>query len=1029
MKENRLDVTVDNLPVKALVDSRDSSSVVSEKLCHHLKKVMFPLHNSTVFKVANGSYVLPKGKCTLQIGISGRIHPFEFVVLPEFSCDVILGWNFLQASGALIDCGRSQLTLDDAEAAPEKEFAKPLRLCSMTDYEIPAYSIMKISVQNPGSEDTVDMIINGSKPLAYKKEIFLPATLVTLSRGKTEIWVVNGQSTAKVIPQGMCVAHAEPFYPDSIAVISEASSSVTKFAESKQSTEFSQMIASDLNNDQERRLLAVLQEYSGAFKKRKEIESPRVTVKHRINTGDHPPLSQRAYRVSPTERRAIHDEVEKMLESRIIRPSESPWSSPVVLVRKKDNSWRFCVDYRRLNKVTKKDVYPLPRIDDILDCMQGSKFFSSMDLSSGYWQIEVNEPDREKTAFITPEGLYEFNVMPFGLCNAPATFERMMDNLLRHLKWTMCLCYLDDIIITILGHVVSEDGIKPDPEKVRAVKNFPVPKNVHDVRSFLGLCSYYRRFIKNFCYRAQPLQELLKGDSKFAWGLDQTKSFENLKTALISDPILGLFDDEAPTEMHTDASGYGLGAVLVQIQKEKERVIAYASKTLTKAEKNYSTTERECLAAVWAITKFRPYLYGRFFKIVTDHHSLCWLTGLKDPAGKLARWALRLQQYNFEITYKSGKKHKDADSLSRNPLEDKAVASEKVDALAAFSDIAVEQRKDPELSKMIDAHRNAEPVAKNFHLIDGVLCKKNFDPSGKKWLTIIPRHIRLEILQHFHDAPTAGHLECQRRKSVPQKPPGLLTPIPPATVPFQRVGIDLLGRFPKSTRGNKWIIVCTDYLSRFAVTKALPTAEAQEVAQFMMEEIVLKHGAPRVIITDRGKVFQSKLVTEINRLCNSRHKMTTGYHPQTNGLTERFNKTLADMLSMYVGVEQKNWDDILPFVTFAYNTAKQETTGFTPFYLLHGREAETTLDTLFPYSIHDSENEYVRRLVTQAEESRQLARIRTLEAQQRDKDRYNSKHRDVSYNPGDLVWVFTPVRKVGLSEKLLKRYFGPYRVV
>ncbi|GBM82908.1 Retrovirus-related Pol polyprotein from transposon 17.6 [Araneus ventricosus] len=267
----------------------------------------------------------------------------------------------------------------------------------------------------------------------------------------------------------------------------------------------------------------------------------------------------------------------------------------------------------------------------------------------------------------------------------------------------MCLCYLGDIIvfsqtfenhlqrlkivlqciqeaglvlntkkcvfgvrqITILGHVVSEDGIKPDPEKVRAVKNFPVPKSVHDVRSFLGLCSYYRRFIKNFCYRAQPLQDLLKGDSKFAWGLDQTKSFENLKTALSSDPILGLFDEEAPTEMHTDASGYGLGAVSVQIQKEKGRVIAYASKTLTKAEKNYSTTERECLAAVWAITKFRPYLYGRFFKIVTDHHSLCWLTGLKDPEGKLARWALRLQEYNFEITYKSGKKHKDADSLSR----------------------------------------------------------------------------------------------------------------------------------------------------------------------------------------------------------------------------------------------------------------------------------------------------------------------------------------------------------------------------
>ncbi|GFQ96992.1 hypothetical protein TNCT_627931 [Trichonephila clavata] len=239
-----------------------------------------------------------------------------------------------------------------------------------------------------------------------------------------------------------------------------------------------------------------------------------------------------------------------MLDREIIQSSESPWSSPVILVRKRDNTWCFCVDYRRLNRITNKDVYPLPRIDDTLNSLKGSKFFSSMDLSSGYWQIEVDEADREKTAFITPEGLYEFNVMSFGLCNAPATFERMMDNLLRHLKWTMCLCYLDDIIvisetfndhlqhlrsvlkciqdaglilnpkkcmfgnrqIKILGHLVSEEGIMPDPEKIRAVQNFPIPKNIRDVRSFLGLCSYYRRFIKDFCLKSQPLNLSLHGD-------------------------------------------------------------------------------------------------------------------------------------------------------------------------------------------------------------------------------------------------------------------------------------------------------------------------------------------------------------------------------------------------------------------------------------------------------------------------------------------------------------------------------------
>ncbi|GFY61470.1 transposon Ty3-I Gag-Pol polyprotein [Trichonephila inaurata madagascariensis] len=272
--------------------------------------------------------------------------------------------------------------------------------------------------------------------------------------------------------------------------------------------------------------------------------------------------------------------------------------------------------------------------------------------------------------------------------------------------------------------------------------------------------------------------------------------------------------------------------------------------------------------------------------------------------------------------------------------------------------------------------------------------------------------------------------ECQRRKSVPQRPPGRLVPIPPAITPFNCIGIDLLGRFPKSTHGNKWIIVCTDYSTWYAITKALSTAEADEIAKFLLEEIVLRHGAPRVIITDRGAIFRSRLVSSLVDLCNIDHRFTTAYHPQTNGLTERFNKTLADMLSMYVDAEQKNWDEILPFVTFAYNTAKQETTGFTPLYLLHSREAETTLDTMLPFCPNDLDDNNITKIAARAEESRQLARVHTLRAQDRDRRRCDSKHQMVILRaPGDLVWVYTPVRKVGLSEKLLRRYFGPYQVL
>ncbi|GFV72173.1 retrovirus-related Pol polyprotein from transposon 17.6 [Trichonephila clavipes] len=457
-----------------------------------------------------------------------------------------------------------------------------------------------------------------------------------------------------------------------------------------------------------------------------------------------------------------------------------------------------------------------------------------MDLRSGYWQIEIDEADREKTAFITPEeGLYEFKVMPFGLCNAPATFERMMDNLLRHFKWTMCLCYLDDIIVfsetfedhlirlrlvlkclqeagiklnskkclfsaqevKILGHLVSSNGVRPDPDKIKAVRNFPTPKNIHDIRSFLGLCSYFRRFIKGFCYLAEPLQSMLKSGVEFHWGPEEVEAFNSLKKALTSDPVLGMYDERASTEIHTDASGYGIGAVLVQIQNNVEKVIAYASRTLTKAEKNYSTTERECLAI---------------------------LMNLKDPSGRLARWP-RLQEHDFDVKYKTGKKHSDADALSRNPVEEETETPDKFLAVTTSMNLEMETEK---RSRPCEIKTFEQLIQKRrIQIHRRYPLQEEFDPDGKLWLPVFPKHLRADILRHFHDAPTAGHLgfaktydrirkillagmyrnvvryvmhcrECQRRKSVPQRPPGRLVPIPPAIAPFS-IALELIsfGRF------------------------------------------------------------------------------------------------------------------------------------------------------------------------------------------------------------------------------------------
>jgi hypothetical protein len=390
-----------------------------------------------------------------------------------------------------------------------------------------------------------------------------------------------------------------------------------------------------------------------------------IDVNHRIEMNEGVrPIRQRSYRYSQSERKVIGDQVTEMLRQGVIEASNSPWASPVVLVKKKDGSWRFCIDFRRVNAVTKKDVYPLPRIDDALDCLHGATWFSSLDLKSGYWQVPMQPDDREKTAFVTPDGLYQFRVMPFGLCNAPATFERMMDGVLRGLKWQICLCYLDDVLVfstdfcthlqrvrivlwaiekaglllnakkckffarevKVLGHVVNAAGIRPDPDKLNAVRIFPTPENTKQLQSFLGLCSYFRRFVPNFAHRAQALFALLHRNQEYRWEEAQQDAFADLKQCLTSEPLLGHFNPDAPTEIHTDASSFGIGAVLVQSFDGSDRPIAYASRTLTSSERNYSTTERECLAIIWAVGKFRPYLYGRHFSVITDHHALCWLT-------------------------------------------------------------------------------------------------------------------------------------------------------------------------------------------------------------------------------------------------------------------------------------------------------------------------------------------------------------------------------------------------------------------
>ena len=451
-------------------------------------------------------------------------------------------------------------------------------------------------------------------------------------------------------------------------------------------------ISPALDERQTEQVKELIDRYSDTFSSGPHDMGRMAAVTHEIDTGDHQPVNQQPYRMAPDERDEADRQIQSMLDNGVICESKSPWASPVVMRDKKDDTKRFCCNYQALNEITKKDRYPLPRVDDCLDELAGSYYYTCLDMATGFWQIKVRERDREKTAFISPSGLFEFQVMPFGLCNAPSTFQRAMDHVLAGLKWRTCIVYVDDILVfsatfeghlkdlaevlercrqhnlklkpakciiaseelKYLGYVVKRGGLAVDPEKVRAVRDLAPPTNRTLLKSFLGLTSYYRRFIRAYAEATEPLYRLLRGKPEtFVWATEQQEAFEKIKTALTTAPLLVHPDWTKPFKLQTDASDYAIGAVLSQEDDEaRERVVSYASRQLTADERKYDTREKELLAVVWGCETHAKYLGQRPFVIETDHANLKWLMKRDPPRGRLARWVLRLQAFDMQIKHR-----------------------------------------------------------------------------------------------------------------------------------------------------------------------------------------------------------------------------------------------------------------------------------------------------------------------------------------------------------------------------------------
>lgn len=781
-------------------------------------------------------------------------------------------------------------------------------------------------------------------------------------------------------------------------------------------------------------------------------------IEHKIDTTTEIGMKCRARPISPYIQEQVDEEIDRMLQLGVIeRTSPTNWAHPVVCTKKPSGKLRFCLDARRLNEVTIKDHYPLPYINRILGRLVGTKYLSTIDLSDAFWQISLEKSSRHKTAFIVPgRGLFQYKRMPFGLCNSSQTLCRLMDKVLDVDLEPNVFVYLDDIIvmsdtyekhlellnevskrlrkagltinvkksefclkqIKFLGYILGRDGLTTDPEKVQGVLDFSTPECVKDVRRLLGLAGWYRRFLKDFSSLTAPLSDLLKkGNKKFIWSKEADKAFQQLKSSLISAPILTNPDFTKPFSIQTDASDVGIGAILTQGEGLEERVIAFFSQKLNATQRKYAATERECLAVVKAIEKFRPYVEGVKFHVITDCASLIWLRNLKDPASRLARWAMLLQQYEFDLTHRKGKLNIVADALSR------AVDSLE---LCSISD-------DSLYNKILAGVLENPEKYKDFKIENATLYKycevKNIlGDFSYEWKIYPPAEAREKIIHSCHDEPLAAHLgtfktikrvqmyhfwpfmskdvreyvkKCE--KCQMNKAPNELMRIPMGDSkkperPWGTIAIDYMGPYTRSKSGNSYLLVVLDVLTKFCVLKPMKRAESKSLIKFVEEEIFLLFGVPSIVISDNGKQFVSKDFKFLLNKYGTTHWLNASYHPQHNP-SERVNRVILSAIRSYISPDQRDWDESIPTIACALRTAVHETTKCSPYFANFGREM--ILSGSIDPTVEKNGNIHAKKI----KEIQDKVRSNLEKAYEKYSHRYNLRTRPREFAVGEIVLV------------------------
>ena len=808
------------------------------------------------------------------------------------------------------------------------------------------------------------------------------------------------------------------------------------------------------------------------------------------------------YNLSEMELKVLKDYLDRNLENGFIRYSTSPAGAPILFVKKKDGSLRLCVDYRGLNAVSIKNRTPLPLISNTFDRLQGANYYTKLDLRDAYNLIRIREGDEWKTAFRTRYGHFEYMVMPFGLANAPATFQTYINQALSSVVDICCVVYLDDILIysktledhdrdvkrvltllrkhrlyakmekcqfsvqkvEFLGFIITPEGISMDPERITTVLNWPVPKTIKQLQSFLGFANFYRRFIYGYSKMSAPLTKLIKGQPKhLAWNPQAQTALDELKKAFTKGPLLRHFDPALRIVLFTDASDYAVSGIITQEFEGQYHPIAFHSRKLIAAELNYDTPEKEMLAIVDCFKHWRHYLEGarQTITLRTDHKNHESFFSKKTLSRRQARWAELLSGYDVRIDYQPGKTNP-ADGPSRRPdyrLLKPQVAAVEVEEdtdQTLWSDLAAATATCPQM-QTVAAHATqdqSEDQKPDWQLENGVLLFQNriFVPTDA---------LRLRVIRLHHDSPMAGHMGtertlellsrnfywgkmsqwvkryvtscevCARSKKSRHKPHGELNSLPVPDSKWQSVTMDFVTDLPLSTV-NRYdaILVVVDRLTKMShYVPCHKNTTAEQLAKLILTEVIRYHGIPESYISDRGTQFKSKFWTELCRLQGTSRRLSTAYHPQTDGQTERQNQTMEQYLRAYVNYQQDDWVDFLPLAEFAYNNSVHATTGMTPFFANYGRHPRFAATSL-PKAHQESQSPAAELFKKQMDKVTEILQDRISKASNYQAGYYNQKHEPVTYAVGDQVYLRTDnIKTKRVCRKLDHTKIGPYTIL